>query len=74
MRVIKHDQRRLASTITQPSLLVWGEQDGVTPLIHALALRDKLSDSRLEVVAGANHRLPYQKPTKFAKIVKEFIR
>lgn len=71
-RVISQSQRHLLAKIRVPTLLVWGEHDRLTPLTNARQLKRGIAGAKLVVVARANHRLPYQKPVEFGRLVKEF--
>lgn len=45
-----------------PVTLLWGEDDHVTPLANAQALKELLPTLRLEIVQGAGHNLQQEKP------------
>ena len=51
---IEENQDRLSS-ITLPTLLMWGEDDAVSPLEDARLLEEKIEGSRLVVVKNAGH-------------------
>lgn len=54
------------------TLLVWGANDRSTPLADGRLMNLKIVNSKLKIIDDANHRVPYQYPEKFAKIVSEF--
>ena len=61
-----------AHLITQPTLIVWGEEDTVTPLEHGYLLRDALPGSRLLVLKNCGHVPQEENAPLFSKLVAEF--
>lgn len=59
--------------ITVPTLIVWGQKDSVTPLADGKLFHAKIKGSKLHVVQDIGHRLPYEKPREFEKLVVNFI-
>lgn len=55
---------RLAG-LTQPVLLLWGEQDRIVPLSHARSWTDALPDAELAVIPGAGHLPHAERPAEF---------
>jgi pimeloyl-ACP methyl ester carboxylesterase len=55
-----------------PTLVVWGERDGVIPVKHAGRIHDALPDSRLEVFEGAGHFPHQHDPARFLRVFREF--
>lgn len=72
-KVIHEDLIDCLEEIKTPTLLVWGRNDHSTPLEDAYIMKEKIVNSQLEIIDGANHSLPYQFPEKFAKIIIKFI-
>lgn len=72
IKVVKEDLRPFLAQIKVPTLVVWGEKDQVTPLSDASIMKKEIRGAVLKVVEGADHRLPYQKPAEFSKIVLGF--
>lgn len=58
--------------ITQPVLIVWGEDDEVLPVGLAHALHGRIKQSKLEIVRGAGHIPHLQKPEAFNATVASF--
>jgi len=59
--------------ITAPTLIVAGAQDGLVPLAHAQTYAAEIPGARLEVVEGAAHWLPFEKPAELATLVRDFV-
>jgi pimeloyl-ACP methyl ester carboxylesterase len=59
--------------ITNPTLLVWGDDDRYLPLAYAAEWQRLVEGSRLEVVADAGHMAPYERPGEVASVVAQFL-
>lgn len=55
-----------------PTLLVWGDRDGVIPVTHAYQVHAAMSESRLEVFANAGHFPHQNQPARFLQVFREF--
>jgi len=55
-----------------PTLVVWGERDGVIPVTHAGRIHAAMPDSRLEVFKGAGHFPHQHDPARFLRVFREF--
>jgi pimeloyl-ACP methyl ester carboxylesterase len=59
--------------LAMPVLLLWGQQDFVTPYANALEVAARLRDGQLVTFAGAGHS-PYQeRPAEFARVVNDWL-
>jgi pimeloyl-ACP methyl ester carboxylesterase len=56
-----------------PTLVVWGELDGLFPVETATSWTDLLPVARAHVVAGAGHLPLVDRPAEFARVVAEFL-
>lgn len=56
-----------------PTLIVWGEQDKIIPLVHAFQAHQAIPSSRLEVIEGAGHNPHVEDPARFAGILMDFL-
>ncbi len=63
---------RDAHLITQPTLIIWGEEDTVIPIKNGYKLRDAVPDSRLVVLKDCGHVPQEESSTAFAQLVAEF--
>jgi pimeloyl-ACP methyl ester carboxylesterase len=64
---------RLYLVAQMPTLIVWGDQDKIIPLVHAFQAHKAIPNSRLEVIEGAGHNPPVEDPARFARILEEFL-
>lgn len=60
-------------TIKQPTLIVWGKQDGITPLTDAERLNRDIPGSELAIFDQAGHFPQMEKAADFNKRVLEFL-
>lgn len=63
---------RDAHHISQPTLIVWGEEDSVIPTRDGYALRDLIPGSRLIVIKNCGHVPQEERAELFSKLVAEF--
>ena len=71
--ILAEDLTDYLGKIKSSALLVWGREDKTTPLADGDIMNEKIENSKLVMIDGANHSLPYQKPEEFAEIVGEFL-
>ncbi|HEX7042498.1 MAG TPA: alpha/beta hydrolase [Patescibacteria group bacterium] len=62
------------SKISKPVLIVWGENDTITPLKDGKIMHEKIKGSKLVIIPKATHRLPYENPNAFVKEIIKFLR
>ena len=55
--------------ITAPTLLVWGDQDPISPLAVGRRLASVLPDSHLTVLPGGTHALASEQPVPVARAI-----
>jgi pimeloyl-ACP methyl ester carboxylesterase len=69
-------QRKLRSRlhrIQAPTLVVWGQGDGLIPLAHGQAFAAGLPNARLVVLEGCAHLPPFEQPESFVATVLPFL-
>jgi pimeloyl-ACP methyl ester carboxylesterase len=64
--------RRRLPRVTVPVLVVAGADDGLVPREHADVYAAELPQARLEIVEGAAHWLPLERPVELAGLVRAF--
>ena len=55
-----------------PTLLIWGEFDGIVPISHAQMLLGQLPHASLEVIAGSGHLPQQEQPTTVLRVLEDF--
>ncbi|HEX9960803.1 MAG TPA: alpha/beta hydrolase [Pyrinomonadaceae bacterium] len=63
-----------AQFISQPTLLVWGENDTVIPIQNGYKLHDAILNSRLVVFKDCGHNPQEEKSEDFVDVVSEFVK
>ena len=59
--------------VTAPTLIVAGARDGLLPRAHPEAYAEGITGARLEVLEGAGHMVPLERPEEFATLVRNFL-
>jgi pimeloyl-ACP methyl ester carboxylesterase len=70
-RVSARDRLYLAEEV--PTLIAWGTADRIIPVEHAYAAHAMMPGSRLAVIEGAGHFLPYKNPGPFLAALVSFL-
>ena len=65
------DRLYLASHL--PTLIVWGERDGIIPITHAYAAHDAIPGSQLVILEGVGHFPHVEAPDRFIEVLGEFL-
>lgn len=72
-RVVRGDMRDRMHGIRVPTLLVWGANDPLVPLIYGEAMQHEIAGSRLVVIPGAAHVAMWDRPAEFNEAVLSFL-
>ena len=67
------DSRPRLPEISVPTLLIWGDGDGITSRAQHEEIAALIPDARLAVIAGAGHLPMLEEPEQVAALVAEFI-
>ncbi|HET6536956.1 MAG TPA: alpha/beta fold hydrolase [Sphingopyxis sp.] len=67
------DSRPRLHEISIPTLLIWGEQDGITSRAHHDEIAAEISGSRLATVPGAGHLPTIEAPEIVIPMLAEFL-
>lgn len=59
--------------INQPTLLIWGENDKITPPEAAALFKEKLPNASLQWIAECGHAPMMEKPEEFTRCVRLFL-
>jgi pimeloyl-ACP methyl ester carboxylesterase len=73
-RVVRGDMRdRMHAIRGVPTLLVWGENDPLVPLVYGQAMQREIEGSRLVVIPGAAHVAMWDRAPEFNRIALSFL-
>jgi pimeloyl-ACP methyl ester carboxylesterase len=64
---------RLYLAAQMPTLIVWGAQDPIIPVHHAIASHAAISASRLEIFEDVGHFPHCEAPTRFVDVLVDFM-
>lgn len=67
------DSRPRLGEIAVPTLLIWGEKDGITSRAHHDEILEAIPGARLEVIAGAGHLPTVEAPEAVVPLLDAFI-
>jgi len=73
LRAPVYDNSHIISSISVPSLILWGEQDHWIPMDHALRFQRDIPDSRLVVLPGVGHVPMEEAPAESAEWIEVFL-
>jgi pimeloyl-ACP methyl ester carboxylesterase len=71
-KIVTDDVRNDARSLTQPTLLVYGEDDDATPLSYGELFHENIDGSTLEILPGAGHFVHIDRPDDVIKAIEEF--
>lgn len=67
------DSRATLGEIAVPTLLIWGEKDGITSRAHHDEILEAIPGAKLEVIAGAGHLPTVEAPEIVVPLLSKFI-
>lgn len=70
---IRHNLGDKIHAIECPTLLVWGREDGVTPLFVGEKFKELIPNSQLSIIEKCGHAPMMEKPDEFNKIFETFL-
>ncbi|HEX4173204.1 MAG TPA: alpha/beta hydrolase [Acetobacteraceae bacterium] len=65
--------KRWLHRIDLPTLLLWGERDGIVSVEYGRAWQNEIPAARMEIIAGAGHFPHWEQPQEFADRVAHFV-
>ena len=71
--MLRAESTPLLATIDVPTLVVVGDEDTLTPAKEVRAMQERISGSRLEVIAQAGHLTNLERPAAFNHVLTEFL-
>jgi len=71
-KVLREDLSPYFSKVQIPTLILWGENDTITPLEDARIIHKAIPGASLAIVPGADHRIHHNMPDEVSKNIVEF--
>ncbi|MGX1372623.1 pimeloyl-ACP methyl ester carboxylesterase [Streptomyces canus] len=69
----RHDLFRQTGALGIPTLLLWGDEDSVTPLTHLDTARALLAPRHRHVIPQCGHMAPFERPRQVADQIVPFV-
>jgi pimeloyl-ACP methyl ester carboxylesterase len=60
--------------IQAPTLVIWGQQDGLVPAIYAREFTDRISGARAEIIGKASHVPQLEQLETVSRLVQDFLK
>ena len=74
LNLISQDLTPVFSKLTTPTLIVWGDNDKVTPISDGRKIHGLISGSKFEIIKNARHSPQFTNSKKIADLVTQFIK
>ena len=62
-----------SQTVNVPTLVIWGENDAALLPSLTRGLSEWVPDLRVEIIPGAGHWVPYERPDEVNSLIREFV-
>ena len=72
-RIVADDVREDAAKITQPTLLIYGQNDVSTPVQIGMTLQAAIPKSKIEIIPNVGHMLPTDATDTILSMIREFV-
>jgi len=73
VKIVNEDLTPLLPKVSQSVLLIWGENDGSTPLSDGHLMEKLMPDAGLAVIKNAGHYAFLDQPERFYKIAELYL-
>ncbi len=60
--------------IQAPTLILWGQSDGLAPVVYAQAFQERIPGSRVTIMPRCGHMPMYEDPAGFVRAVTRFLK
>lgn len=72
-KVVNEDLTPLLSSVSKPTLLIWGENDTATPISDAKKMEQLIPDAGLVSFPGCGHYSFLENPIQFKAVLNSFL-
>jgi len=69
LNIIREDLSPVLYSIKTPTVLIWGSKDKATPLKDGQFIKKQTTNSKIEIIPGADHYLNTKNPDELIKII-----
>jgi len=74
LKIVNEDISFCFSEVSVPTIIIWGDKDDVLPVKNAYFINQKIKNSNLVIVVGANHDLERKVPEILVEKILNFIK
>lgn len=74
VNIISEDLRADLARVDSKTLIIWGEDDYVTPIADAYLTSELIKNSKLKILPGCGHFPFVDRPVDFVKVVADFVK
>lgn len=72
-KIVREDLTQTLTSITTKTLILWGENDSITPVIWAYELKNLIANSTVVVFPNCTHNLPIKHPREVWVEISRFL-
>ena len=69
----EYEAKIQSQRVEVPTLVIWGERDPALLTGLTRGLERWIPDLRVEILAGAGHWVPYERPDEVNAMIREFV-
>jgi epoxide hydrolase 4 len=69
----EYERKIMAKKVEVPTLVIWGEKDPALLTGLTRGLEQWIPDLRVEILPGAGHWVPYERPDEVNELIREFV-
>lgn len=73
VKVLEEDLSALLPQISTPTLILWGTEDGATPISNARKMKEMIAKSEIKTFEGLRHNLPKLIPNDLAEAIDDYV-
>jgi len=71
LKIIKQDLSDVLSWIQISTIIIWGEKDKIKKTKEAYLIKEKIQDSKLEIISGVGHSPHLKTPERLAELISK---
>lgn len=71
--VLKEDLTDLLEKIKVPTYIIWGKKDKYTPLRHGLLMKEKIKNSKMDILKGIGHAPYLENPKLVSDKIRDYV-
>ena len=73
LKIIAEDLSNILSQVQADTIIIWGEEDSITPISDARKINSKIKNSKLEILSGFDHDLNLKGPEELVEAIIKFL-